>query len=69
MIRTKLAHEIHNNELHGDNVYITTNENNEEWITIEHAVGINADKVHIPVAVIPDLVQALEQHYTLARKK
>jgi len=66
MIKTKLTHEIHNNELHGDNVYVTTNMIDEKWITIEHALGITADKIHIPIAVIPDLIQALEQHY---RKK
>ena len=69
MIRTKLTHEINNNELHGDSIYLATNMENEEWITIEHALGITADKIHIPIAAIPDLVQALQQHYTLVREK
>jgi predicted RNA-binding protein with PIN domain len=70
MIRTKITHEIHNNDLHGDSVYVTTNENNQEWVTIEHgAARINADMIHIPITVIPDLVQALQEHYTLVTKK
>ncbi len=64
MISAKLQHKIINRDLDGYPIFVETDPDNEAWITFEHAT----QKVHLPVEVIPELVEALEEHYRLVMK-
>jgi len=64
MISAKLQHKIVNRDLDGYPIFVETNADNEAWITIEHA----QNNIPLPVHVIPELVEALQEHYRLVMK-
>lgn len=64
MISAKLQHKIVNRELDGYPIFVETDPNNEAWIILEHATN----KTHLPIHVVPELVEALQEHYRLVMK-
>jgi hypothetical protein len=64
MIKTKMSQVINNKSLDGYSITVKTNEDNEEWITINHF----ETNIHLPVDTIAELVEALQKHYNVIRK-
>jgi hypothetical protein len=64
MITAKLQHKIVNRELDGYPIFVETDADNEAWIFIEHA----QNKIPLPIHVVPELVEALQEHYRLVMK-
>jgi len=64
MITAKLQHKIVNRDLDGYPIFVETDANNEAWIVIQHA----QDNIHLPIDAVPELVEALQEHYRLVMK-
>jgi hypothetical protein len=64
MISAKLQHKIVNRDLDGYPIFVETNPDNENWITIEH----DQNKIPLPIHVVPELIEALQEHYRLVMK-
>jgi len=64
MISAKLQHKIVNRDLDGYPIFVETDPDNEAWIVVEHS----QNKIHLPIDAVPELVEALQEHYRLVMK-
>ena len=64
MITAKLQHKIESRDLSGYPIFVETDPDNEAWITIGHAQNI----INLPIEAVPELVEALQEHYRLVMK-
>ena len=64
MITAKLQHKIVNRELDGYPIFVETSVDHEAWIVVEHA----QNKIPLPIHVVPELVEAFQEHYRLVMK-